>query len=1067
MKKALQTSICILLFLSFSSLAAQDISISGRVTDEKGEPLRDANVILKTLSIGGITDADGKYSFQVTGNLNKGQEAELAVRYIGYKTEVQKVTLGDKNLQIDFSMKVDVLNMSEVVVTGYGIGVEKEKLGVTISKVSNESIVGSDEGNVVSAMHGKVANVEVTSASGEPGAASYIRIRGAKTITGGTQPLFVVDGSPTNNLSLHGDADVGHAGVTEMNRMSDLNPEDIASIEILKGAAASAIYGSRAANGVVMITTKKGRPGGLSLSYKTSYSWDVINKTPELQTRWGQGIDGASSTTVPWSWGEKLAPGTAVYDHATEMFETGHVFENNLSISGGNEWTTYYLSLNRYANDGFIKGNSDYSRYSVRLNASQRINEKMQVSGNFAFADVSGDRIQKGSNVSGLLLGSWRTPPNFDNTQYLTPTGYHRSYRVQSPTQEAGSRGYDNPFFVVNKQINNSKVGRAFGNLQINYDPVKWIHTNYTLGNDYSSDERRTVFPKGSSSFPDGHIAREIYNYTETDGHFTAEATRYLKVANTRLNLLVGHQWNQRKLDQFTVYGDEIAVTGFDQLDNTSSYQPDEYQYTIRDESFFGLLSVDLYNQLYLTGALRNDGSSTFGQSKQRHWYPKASGAWEFTQFNRFSPLTKFLSFGKIRAAYGEAGQQPEEYLWQTAYVTDIYTDSDIQPNAGNSPFAWGYPGFHSSWIRGNTNINPQRSKEWETGIDLAFLNDRLGFNFTYYEDLTKDLIYQMPVAPSTGYQAQLKNAGEVSNRGVEIGLDLQPINTSNFTWDINAQWGRNKNRVIKLTGADHILLQGFETACYAQVGQPMSIFRGPDFVRFGRGIVVTNNSGEQIDIDATYSDWKQGDLYIAEDGFPLYDPEDRVIGDPNPDWTAGIRNTFKFYNKITLSVLVDIKQGGDVYNGTKGALLYFGVHKDTDVESADLEGIVRRGKQHVFSGAGPGAGTTVFLDQDNWYAFGLGNSFYGPCQPYVEDGSYVKLREIAISYKLTHPKLKLWTGLSDIDIRLSGRNLVTWTDYTGIDPETNISGNEDWRGLDYFNNPQTRSYVLSLRFNY
>ena len=1067
MKNLYKFMILLCLAWAFVALAQNGVTVMGKVSDENGEPLIGANVMIKALRLGAATDVNGEFRFSVPSDKIPAGEVDLEASFIGYKSVIEKIRLAPPRITKNFTLQVDVLKMSEVVVTGFGVGVEKEKLGVSIPKVSAETITGSDEGNVVSALHGKVANVEVTSASGEPGAATYIRIRGANTITGGTQPLFVVDGSPANNLSIISDGDVGHAGVTEQNRMSDINPEDIESIEILKGAAASAIYGSRAANGVVLITTKKGRPGGLGLSFKTSYSWDVVNKVQPLQTRWGQGIDGVALSTVPWSWGPKLDANTPVFDHGKEMFETGHVAENTLSVNGGNEWTTYYLSIGRYNHDGFIKGNSDYDKYTFRLNASQRISEKMSVSGNFSFADIAADRIQKGSNVSGLLLGSWRTPPNFNNENYLTAEGFHRSYRVQKPTREGGSRGYDNPFFVVNKNVNSSKVGRAFGNIKIDFDPLKWVHLNYTLGHDYSNDERRTVFPKGSSSFPDGHIAREMFNYSETDGHLTAEATRFLKLADMRLNVLLGHNWNQRKYAQFTVFGDETAVTGFNQLDNTSSYQPDEYEYTVRDESYVGLFSLDLFKQIYLSGSLRNDGSSTFGKSEKRHWYPKMSAAWDFSQQPVFNPVKKWFSFGKVRAAYGEAGQQPQEYLWLTAYATDFLTDGDIQPAAGNSPFAWGYPGFHSSWIRGNENIKPQRAKEWESGVDLAFFNNLLGLNVTYYEGKTTDLIYRLPVAPSTGYLRQLKNGGEIVNRGLEVGLDVQPIRTKNFTWNFGMQWAKNKNRVTRLDGAEFVLLQGFETACYAQEGQPMSIFRGPDFIRFGRGSMVTDLAGEEVNIDQTFSGWKKGDLYIAEDGFPLYDPEIRVLGDPNPDWTAGIRNTFRLFNKITISSLIDIKQGGDVYNGTRGALRYFGVHKDTDVMGTDLEGTYRRGEQHVFNGKGPGAGTKVFLDQDTWFAFGLGNSFYGPQSDYIEDGSYVKLREIAVSYKLKHPQVTRWTGLSDIDIRLSGRNLVTWTDYGGIDPETNISGNEDWRGIDYFNNPQTRSFVLTLRFNY
>ncbi|MDM7926975.1 MAG: TonB-dependent receptor plug domain-containing protein, partial [bacterium] len=517
MKRKWMALIALWIWSAGTAAFGQDgTTLSGRVTDENGRPLVAANVMIRSLRLGAVTDAEGNYRFEVPGSVGKAGSAELEVSYIGYKKLTARIDFAEtRSIVRNFTLAPDVLKMDEVVVTGFGVGVEKEKLGVTIAKVGGTDVVNSDEGNLVSALHGKVANVEVTSQSGEPGAASYIRIRGANSITGGTQPLFVVDGSPVSNESVFSDNTLGHDGVSEMNRASDVNPEDIESIEILKGPAASAIYGSRAANGVVMVQTKKGKAGRARLSYKMSYSWDRVNRTQPLQTRWGQGVDGLADPTSPWSWGPRLGADVPVFDHETDLFETGHVFENNVSVSGGNERTTYYLSLGSYSQDGFIKGKSDYQRYAARLNASQFINDKLRLSGNFSFNDVNADRIQRGSNVSGLLLGAWRTPPDFDNRTYLSPEGYHRSYRLQNPTSEDGSRGYDNPFFIVNRQINSSKVGRAFGNVKLDYDPVRWIHLNYTLGNDYSSDERRTLFPKGSSSYPDGRIAREIFNVVE------------------------------------------------------------------------------------------------------------------------------------------------------------------------------------------------------------------------------------------------------------------------------------------------------------------------------------------------------------------------------------------------------------------------------------------------------------------------------------------------------------------------------------------------------------------------
>jgi hypothetical protein len=475
---------------------------------------------------------------------------------------------------------------------------------------------------------------------------------------------------------------------------------------------------------------------------------------------------------------------------------------------------------------------------------------------------------------------------------------------------------------------------------------------------------------------------------------------------------------------------------------------------------------MDAYNQVSLSGALRYDGSSTFSQDEQMFWYPKASGAWEFTKLSPFSNISKWLSFGKIRAAYGVAGKQPGAYSMVTGYSTAALYDGWTYEE-GFRPTYGGYSGFWSSYLKGQDKIKPERTEEIEAGIDLAFLDSRVGLNVTYYEQHTTDAILEFPIARSTGYQNQLKNAGKIDNKGWEVGLDLQPVNIKNFKWDLGLIWARNRN-MVHLAGASDLLLGGFNGgAAYAADGYPMGMVRTTDWVRFGNGCTVENANGATVDIDQVYAgQWKKGDMYINESGLPEMDPQERYTCDPNPDWTGSIRSEFTLFNKLTISALVDIKQGGDVWNGTKGALYLFGTNEETDCEAVDANGVLRRGRWQTFEGVGPGAGTAVFLDE-NWYSKGLGNQFNGPSSPGVEDGSYVKLREIAVAYKIIHPSITKWTGLSSIDVRLSARNIATWTDYTGIDPETNLAGNAEWRGLDFFNNPMTRSYLVTLRLNY
>jgi TonB-linked SusC/RagA family outer membrane protein len=1032
------------------AIGQEGLTISGKVTDAAGNPLPGANVTLAGFNLGSSTDTEGNYSFRVPNDRVNGQSANLTASFIGYRSKSTRITLSGDAMTQSFSLPQDILGLGEVVVMGYGEERNKEKLGVTIAKVEPTLITQTNEVNVVQALSAQVSNVEVTASSGDPGSSSYLRIRGAHSITGGTQPLFVVDGIPVSNQTF-GNTTGGAGGA--QNRTVDINPEDVASMEILKGAAASAAYGSRAANGVVLITTKRGRPGKVNVSYKMSYSFDELNRRIPLQTRFGQGSGGVASTTAVAAFGPELTADTPVFDHYDEIYEMGHQFENVLTFSGGNEYTSYFLSGGRVVQNGITIGEADYVRNNVRLNASQRILNNLTVGGNLAYTNSQQDRIQVNSNTAGLMLGALRTPPDFDNSNYLTPEGFHRSYRVQNPTTLAGSRGYDNPFFVLYNHTAYSNVDRLIGNIDVDWDPLPWLNVHYTLGSDFYNDNRRTVLPLGNSSVPNGQVAREEFFNQIVDHNLVVRASRQLN-PNIAYTFSLGQNLNRSDLRSYQVTGTQITVDGFNQLDGTITLTPNEFEAIVHTEGYFGQLTVDMYDQLYLTASLRNDGASTFGKSDPRHWYPKASAAWDFSKFGGIRNKISFLNFGKIRAAYGEAGVQPDPYSTNSIYFT------------GNLGEGWGpvlstrysgFGGYVSGANKGQDNIKPERTKETEVGIDLAFWNERLFFNTTYYNALTTDALIQLPLARTTGYVNQLQNAAEIRNEGVEMSLQIFPVRTRDFEWDAQAIWGRNNNRVIDLSGAGVVGLSGFAgIATFAIEGQPYSVIRGVDYVRFGRGSVVSG-----VNIDQTYPDAPKGALYIAADGYPVIDAEQRVIGDPNPDWTGSIRNTFTFFRKFKVSALIDVKHGGEMWNGTAGALYQFGTHKDTEIR-----GQMRVFGQNYFENqqvAGPGAGKEVVIDQ-TWFQ-NKGSGFLVN-SPFIEDAGYVKLREIALSYNLNTGFVKS-LGLSDIDVRVSGRNLHTWTDYKGIDPETNLTGTSSGRGLEYFNNPYFRSYAVSFRLNY
>lgn len=1061
-------------------------TITGRVVSETGQPLASASVFIEGLNLGALTRSTGEYTFVVPGARVTNDQVTLTARLIGYRPQSVQITLAPGTITQDFTLQSNPLQLGEVIITGAGTESTRERLGNVINSVDSSELTRANEPNIVQALAGKAPNVEVNMQSGDPGASSYVRIRGDKTIQGTGQPLIVVDGVPIDNTTLATGSLL--ASTVAPNRSSDINPDDIESIEILKGAAAGAIYGARAGQGVILITTKSGHAGPTRFSLRSTISVDEINKEVPLQRSFGQGNQGVAPTCdspgcnlTGNSWGPPISPNEA-FDHFDALYDNGLLLDNDLTISGGNDRTTFYLSVGRMDHDGtLVTDNDEYDKTQVRLKASHFLRDDLRIAGNVAYVDARGSFIQKGSNVSGLMLGALRSPPNFDNRNWLdtTETGQilHRSYRHPQPTALAVTRGYDNPFFVANAHVNTSELSRVMGNVDIEYDPLNWLNLRYTLGADYYTDQRLTALPPSSSDFPTGRIERADFTNYQIDHNLLATGNWTLN-ENVSGSVTLGQNLNSRNFKQFFVNGFTFVAPQPLQLDNTVDRDPNEFESLIHTESYFGQVTVDLYNQLFLTGALRNDGFSTFAQNDQRHWFPKMSAAWTFTTALNDNPAEDWLgvfSFGKLRAAYGETGTEPQPYQTITAFATGNFGDGGWGPSL--SPTYAGRGGLFTSDIAGQDELRPERTKEWEVGLDLGLLGDRADLGLTYYDSKTEDVIFLAPIAPSSGFSAQAKNAATITNKGFEATLNVRPITRPNFSWEFGLLFGTNKNKVVDLQGAEFVDMPGAFAGApgAAVVGSKVGVLRGNDFVRCGRDDI----SPEGISADQVLADCAgapAGALYIGADGFPVLDQTIRVIMDPHPDWTGSFRTSFTFWNKLNVSGLIDVRQGNEIWNGTRGALYNFGTHADTR-ERADctIQGsdLVCTGNEKVFGQdgfhegpvAGPGAGTPVPIGE-NWYN-GLGGGFGPVASQFIEDGSFVKLREIAVGYTFDQPWVNRYLGLTSLDVRLAGRNLKTWTDYTGIDPETNLGGAEvNLQGIDYFNNPVTRVWVLTFGLN-
>jgi len=1073
------------------AFAQAGTTISGRVANESGAPLAGASVFIPTLSVGAQTNDNGQYTFVVAGARATGQTVTLTARIIGYTANSVPVTLTPgATITQNFTLVANPLRLGEVVVTGAGTSTTRERLTTTINTVDSTALRRATQPqNLVSALAAQAPNVEVRTQSGEPGSSASIKIRGASSLSGSGQPLFIVDGQPIDNSTTSTDINTGQDGGTvATNRASDINPADIESIDILKSSAAAAIYGAQAASGVVLITTKRGHAGATRYTFSSTETFDnAYLRNDLLQQQYGQGIDGVASSCIGtaepnctadrWSYGPQIATGTPTFNHESELFDTGLTADNNLQISGGNDRTTFFVSGGLVNQNGYFKGPSNkYNRATVRLKGTQQVSPKFTIGGNLSYIDTRGRYVQKGSNVSGVMLGALRSPPTFNNETYLNDVGLQRAYRFPNATSteaftEAGY--YDNPFFVLNSPGNKSELGRSIGNVNADWNPIDWLNVKYTLGADYYGEWKLEALPLTSAGNAAGQVIRLDDNNLMIDHNLIATATHSFG-DNIDATLTLGQNLNSRRYRQFFGIGQTLIAPDPLAIENTVSKDAQEFRSLRHIESYFGQMEANLYKQLTINVGLRNDGFSTFGASDQRHNFPKASVAWTFTNWlNGDRPAgTGLLSYGKLHYAYGETGKEPPVY----GAVTALSSITQFGSGFGdfiNSTIG-GVGGLVTGPSLGNPNLQPERNRESEWGADLAFLDSKIDFSATYYNKHSDDVIIPVPVnTSSTGALTAVRNAASLTNKGVELTLNLRPVTLENFAWDVGVQFGHNKGNVTSLAGAQFIPYntEGFTGAIGSStVGFAPGVIRGFDFVRCGRGLTVDlDGDGVSDDVDAACGSAPKGALYLDASGLPVDDPNERVIADPNPKYTMSYTTSVKLWNKLRLSGLLDVRRGGSVWNGTKGILSYFG----TGVTTLRRNTTGQFGKDYLTNiypvVTGPGAGVTAFKTPEDWqnWFLGEGGGFGSVGQQFVEDGSFVKLRELGVTYTADQPWVKSLTSFSSADIRIAGRNLKTWSKYSGFDPEVNLGGSEFLtQGLDYFINPPSRSFVISISLN-
>ncbi len=1043
----------------------QQETVTGTVTDAStGESMPAVNIAIKGTTRGTSTDADGKFSLTV-----ESLQDTLLVSFIGYKT--QEIPINGRSY-IDISLKSRSTRLDEMVVSALGFKENRDESSASTSNISSENLSRSGENDLLGGLSAQAAGLDISSSSGDPGAASRVVIRGAVSLQGDNQPLFIVDGVPVSNSSIGN----SNGSVIQQSRINDLNPQDIESIEVLKGPSAASLWGSRAANGVVIIETKNGSYNqDFQVNFTSKVSIDKVNKTVDMQRKYGQGNDGEFVWGASKSWGDKISersggddvrarPNYAyseileknsreTFDQADRFFETGYGVNNSLAFSGGAENSTFRISLANLNQKGIAINNSNYERTSVRANIQYRFTDDFSADFNVNYTNSDSDRLQKGSNTNSLALGAYRSPSDFDHYPYLVDyvdsngnviEDRQRSYRNPSgnPNQ---SIGYENPLWAINENLNNSKVNRVVGNTEFNYTPNSWLSLTHRLGLDYYSDRRYEILPPGNASVPSGSLEEDNYSEFQINSDLIARASYQLN-QDFSGSALLGWNLNQRDFDHLYVDATNFVLrTAPRNVNNALDAFPGQYRSTQRTSALYSELKISAYDQLFLKLTGRSESASTYGpETDSNYFYPSAGLAWDFTELNAFDD-NSILSFGKLRISYGQAGVQPGVYNTTTTYLPASFGDG-----WGPAIDAISYGrGTTQSSQQGNANLRPEITTEYEFGTDLRFFNDRLRVSATQYYTFTKDAILGLDIAPSTGFASVISNGAEIENYGTELELGADIIRSDKFQWVTDLNWATNQSEVTDLSGVESVTLGGIGSVTNrAIVGEPLGVLYG--------GVWERDQNGDRV---------------LNSNGYPILSAELGVIGDPNPDWTAGISNTFN-YGSLSLNVLFDIKYGRDMHNGTRGRMVSFGTHGSQVWEttaSQDLinyngdiisEGTTFRGYVEDF-GAGP-----VAIDEA-WFTDGPGSGFTGPTGQFVEDAGFVRLKQVSIQYSINTSNLQNWSGLSSIDLGITAQNLALWTDYSGIDPETNMQGPTNAQGNDYFNNPNTRSVVFTLSVNY
>lgn len=1028
-----------------SQSTQQAKKITGKVVDVNGEPVIGASVLVKSSGTGTVTDINGTFSVEAPVG------STLVVSFVGYAPVEVKVGAASS---YNVTLQDDAQALSEVVVTAMGIKKEKKALGYSVSDINSKELMKNKQTNVVNSLAGKIPGVNITQAGGAAGAGSNIVIRGGNSASESrdNQPLFVVDGiiydNSTVNTGNSGTDGMTKTATTFSNRVMDINPEDIESMSVLKGAAAAALYGSRAANGVIIITTKKGEEGAVRVNVSSKYTYSWANKLPDAQNIYGRGEYNASGAFINKSmdsWGDRI-DGTA-FDNIGDFFQGSSVWDNSVSVSGGSKNGSFYLSGSNFHQSGIIP-TTGYDKTTFRFNGEQKYGI-LTVGANVSYSQASTDKTLTsaglyGQGGNGAMTAVYGWPVDDQMSHYLNDDG--SKYRVMEGLQDLED-DVENPYWILNKNTLNDETSRFTGAINASLKLADWWDVSARAGIDKYTTSSYTLRRPGGAVKPiyqNGYMSRGDVNYQYITTNVMSNFHKTF--GDFDLGLLIGTTTEATKTANNTRWGYDFVTEGVYSFNNIIKSNQYFKESTVRKRmvGLYGEFRASYKNIAYITVTGRNDWSSTLPVDNRSYFYPSVSGSFVFTEL---LPKNNILSFGKVRASWARVGKDADPYslgfyMWPVATL-----NSNVS-------------GMGNSWTGGSFNLKPEIQDSYEFGLEMRFFNGRLGFDYTYYSSKTKDQICAPRLAQSTGYIFLTLNGGSVENKGMELSITGKPIVTKDFQWEATLNLSGNRGRLGDfIDGVDVFYVTD------AQVGAAKagSIPNGGYFLGLTGNKYKTKVGDDGVERN------------IIDETTGLYQDtqvQTNIVGNREPKMIGGLNNSFTYKN-FNLSFLLDLRLGGDIYNGTEYELVTKGLSTKTlNRQSITIEGIGSKSgelitqtyeadKMYTVNGA-QRSGKYMIQEYYKNYAKNAYN--------FITDTNWLRLRSLSLSYDFKD-LLRKQNVIKGLTATVTGNNLFVWTNYKGMDPETCVSGSgtggSGSAGIDYCGVPATAgmSFGINLTF--